>query len=148
MKRSVSGLLVAGFVLAFATALNAGTLEKEGQAWLDAQKEPAAINVSGTWDSERGVLSLGQNTGSRDVNGSGGGYELTGVVSGKRLYLLFSNPVGLLHLGQNNTVDYCAILSSESNNSLTGSYSARQTRLRFGKGLCQEKSKKMYMRKR
>jgi len=133
--------LLAFMVLAFATALQAGTVEKQGKAWLDAQKDPAEVNVNGMWDSQAfGALSLNQATGSRDVDGSGGGYELTGVVSGKRLYLLFATKRG--------TVDYCAILISDSDNSFAGSYSDRQTRLRFGGGLCQEKSRPMYMKKK
>src|ERR1035437_371347 len=133
MKKSLCRLLVAGFVFIFATALTAGTLEKQGKAWLDAQKDPAAINISGTWSSEFGELRLDQAAASRDVSGTGGGYELTGVVSGKRLYLLFAT-----HRG---TVDYCAIVSSESDNVLTGDYHSRTSRL--GSGLCQEKSRRM-----
>ena len=140
MKQSLCRLLVAGFVLVFATALTAGTLENQGKAWLDAQKDPAAINVDGTWISEEfGDLHLSQDTGSRDVRGVGGGYGLTGVVSGKSLYLLFTS---------GRTVEYCAILNSGSGNSLAGTYSNRLSRLRFGAGLCQGKSRPMYMSKK
>jgi hypothetical protein len=140
MKKSLCGLLIAGFVLVFATVLNAGSFEDQGKAWLGAQKEPAAINVRGIWDSEFGVLRLGQTEGSRDVNGSGGGYDLTGVVSGKHLYLLF-----VTHHGN---VEYCAVLNSESDSSLIGDYHNRVTRLRLGTGLCQEKGRRLYMRKK
>lgn len=139
MKRFFSRLLFVCAMLSSATILSAGTLEKEGRAWLDAQKDSAAINVDGTWDSEFGDLHLIQSAGSRDVNGVGGGYGLAGVVSGKRLYLLFTS---------GRTVEYCAVVTSGSGNSMAGSYSNRLSRLRFGAGLCQEKNRPMYMTKK
>lgn len=33
-------------------SLTAAKVEVEGKAWLDAQKDPAAINVNGAWDSD------------------------------------------------------------------------------------------------
>src|SRR5215469_12977046 len=105
-----------------------------GKAWLDAQKDPPSINVTGAWNSQEwGDLRLIQARGGRDVSGDAPGYELTGVVSGKRLFLLF-------HTGKGK-VDYCATLDSEADNKLSGGYSDRVTRLRFGHGLCQEKSR-------
>jgi len=119
----------------------AGSLENQGKAWLDAQTEPAAINVSGNWDSEFGNMHFLQVPGSREVSGIGGGYELTGVVSGKRLFLLFS--IG-------GSVDYCATMSYESDSSLIGTYSNRVSRHQSKKGLCQgpEKSRPIYMSKK
>jgi serine/threonine-protein kinase len=112
-----------------------------GRAWLDAQKDPPAINVTGAWNSEEwGDLRLIQTQGRRDVSGDAHGYELTGVVSGKRLFLLF-------HTGKGK-VDYCATLNTEADNKLSGGYSDRVTRLRFGHGLCQEKSRPMHMIKK
>jgi serine/threonine protein kinase len=112
-----------------------------GRAWLDAQKDPPAINVTGAWNSEEwGDLHLIQNQGRRDVSGDAHGYELTGVVSGKRLFLLFHNGRG--------KVDYCATLDTAADNKLSGGYSDRVTRLRFGHGLCQEKSRPMQMIKK
>ena len=112
-----------------------------GKAWLDAQKDPPAINVTGAWNSEEwGDLRLIQNQGRRDVSGDAPGYELTGVVSGKRLFLLFHNGRG--------RVDYCATLDTAADNKLSGGYSDRVTRLRFGHGLCQEKSRPMHMIKK
>jgi len=112
-----------------------------GKAWLDAQKDPPAMNVTGGWNSEEwGDLRLIQTQGSRDVSGDASGYELTGVVSGKRLFLLFHNRKG--------KVDYCATLSTAADNKLSGGYSDRVTRLRFGHGLCQEKSRPMQMIKK
>jgi hypothetical protein len=142
MKKSLCGLFVAGLVLAFATALAAGTLENQGMAWLAAQTEPAAINVSGTWSSEFGELRLDQAAASRDVSGSGGGYELIGVVSGKRLFLLFDTKRG--------TLDYCAVLDSEGDNSLSGNYYDRNTFIngRAFSTPCRVKSRKINMRRR
>lgn len=112
-----------------------------GKAWLDAQKDPPAMNVTGAWNSEEwGDLSLIQTQGSRDVRGNAPGYELTGVVSGRRLFLLFHNRKG--------KVDYCATLDTAADNKLSGGYSDRVTRLRFGHGLCQEKSRPMQMIKK
>jgi hypothetical protein len=140
MNKSFFKMFAMFFLFVFAVSLSAGTLEGRGKEWLDAQKEPAVINVSGTWDSDFGIMRLQQADGSRDVSGREGKYELTGVVSGKMLYLLFGTDHG--------TVDYCAVLSAESENLLNGSYHYRNTRLRFGGGLCQEKSYSMYMRKK
>ena len=133
MKRFV---ILSAFLLLCLTplSLSAGTVEDQGKAWLDAQKDPAAINVD-----EFGDLHLSQDAGSRDVQGAGGGYGLMGIVSGKSLYLLFTS---------GRTVEYCAVLSSGSGNSLSGTYSNRVSRLRFGSGLCQEKSRRMYMSKK
>ena len=114
---------------------------ERGRAWLDAQKDPPAMNVTGSWNSEEwGDLRLIQTQGGRDVSGGAPGYELRGVVSGKRLFLLFLNGKG--------KVDYCATLDTAADNKLSGSYSDRVTRLRFGHGLCQEKSRPMHMIKK
>jgi len=91
--------------------------------------------VNGPWASEEwGTLHLIQAEGSRDVGGNGGGYEITGVVSGKRLFMLFPS---------NHTVEYCATLSPNGDNSFVGTYSDRKSRLHSG--LCQEKSRPMNM---
>jgi hypothetical protein len=94
--------------------------------------------VNGTWDSEEwGTFHLLQADGSREVGGNGGGYEIVGVVSGKRLFLLFA---------QSHTVEYCATLSPTGENTLAGTYSDRKSRLHSG--LCQEKSRPMNMKKK
>jgi hypothetical protein len=119
----------------FPISLAAAKVEVEGKAWLDAQKDPAAINVNGAWDSdELGALHLLQADDSRDVRGNGGGYEITGVVSGTRLFMIFAS---------SHTVEYCAVLSPNGDNSLIGTYSDRKSRLHSG--LCQEKSRPMNM---
>jgi hypothetical protein len=124
--------------ISFPTFLAAAKVEVEGKAWLDSQKDPAEINVNGAWDSDEwGSFHLNQSEGSREVSGNGGGYEITGVVSGKRLFLLFF---------ENHTVEYCATLSPNGENSLAGTYSNRKSRLHSG--LCQEKSRPMNMKKK
>jgi hypothetical protein len=133
-------MLMPGIMLVFATALMAGSLENQGKAWLDAQTDPAEINVSGAWKSSVfGDLSLSQAAGSREVTGRGGAYELTGVVSGKELFLLFGD--------QRGTVNYCAVLNSEGDNSLAGNYHYRTSRIVNRGGLCQEKSYPISMKK-
>lgn len=121
--------------ISFPTTLAAAKVEVEGKAWLDAQKDPPEMNVNGPWDSEEwGAFHLIQAEGSRDVSGNGGGYDITGVVSGKRLFLLFST---------RHTVDYCATLSPNEEHGLSGRYSDRKSRLHSG--LCQESSRPMNM---
>lgn len=138
MKRLVFALIVMLLGISFPASLGAAKVEVEGKAWLDSQKDPAAINVNGVWESEEwGTFHLKQAEGSRDVSGNGGGYDLTGVVSGKRLFLLFS---------EKHTVEYCATLSSDGENSLTGTYSNRKSRLHSG--LCQESSRPMDMKRK
>ena len=138
MKRLSIGTILLLLCISFPASLNAAKVDVEGKAWLDAQKDPAAINVNGTWDSdELGALHLVQTEGNREVSGNGGGYEITGVVSGKQLFML---------LATNHTVEYCAVLRSNSDNSLIGTYSNRRSRLHSG--LCQEKSRPMNMTKK
>ena len=138
MKRLTVTAILLLLCISFPASLTAGNLEDQGKVWLDAQKDPAAINVNGTWDSDEwGLFHLTQAEGSREVSGSGGGYGITGVVSGKRLFMLFTTK---------RTVEYCATLDSDSDHSLAGSYASRKSRLK--KGLCQEKTRPMYMTKK
>jgi hypothetical protein len=123
------------FLVSLPLSLDAAKVEVEGKAWLDAQKDPAAINVNGPWASDEwGTLHLIQAEGSRDISGNGGGYEITGVVSGRRLFMLFSS---------NHTVEYCATLNPNGDDGFAGTYSDRKSRLHSG--LCQEKSRPMNM---
>lgn len=138
MKQLTFGVTLLLLCISFPTSLPAAKVEVEGKAWLDSQKDPAEINVNGVWDSEEwGALHLNQSAGSREVSGNGDGYEIAGVVSGKRLFLLFS---------EHHTVEYCATLSPNGENSLAGTYSNRKSRLHSG--LCQEKSRPMNMKKK
>ena len=138
MKQLTFAMMFLLLYISFPTSLPAAKVEVEGKAWLDAQKDPPEMNVNGVWDSEEwGDFHLTQADGSRDVSGNGGGYHIMGVVSGKRLFML---------LFANHTVDYCATLSPNAENSLAGSYSNRKSRLHSG--LCQESSRPMNMKKR
>ena len=137
MKDTTIALALLLLCISVPASLTAAKVEVEGKAWLDSQKDPAAMNVNGSWTSEEwGDFHLIQSEGSRDVAGNGGGYDITGVVSGKRLFLLFS---------EKHTVEYCATLSPNGENSLTGTYSNRKSRLHSG--LCQESSRPMNMKK-
>ncbi len=144
MKQSIYRILTAGIVLSAATLVFAGSLDKQGQAWLDQHKDPAQINVSGNWDAARagfGSLQLQQAKDSRTVTGSGDGYTLDGVVSGKTLYLLFS---------RKDTVAFCAEVTQNGETSLDGWYQYRLSRLRFGagKGVCQTKHYRLDLSKK
>jgi hypothetical protein len=131
-------LLLPLLCLAFPTSLTAAKGEVEGKAWLDSQKDPAAINVNGTWDSEEwGTFHLVQTEGTREVSGNGGGYVITGVVSGKSLFMLFSARRGL---------EYCATMSPNGESSLIGTFSSRKSLLHSRR--CQEKSRPMNMKKK
>jgi hypothetical protein len=115
MKKHFPLLLSVGMVLILAVNLNARDLETKGKAWLGAHSESAAINVNGAWHAkEWGTIMLRQAPDSRDLTGDGDGWDVTGVVSGKQVFLLFS------HKGK---VNYSAELTSQDDNSLKGSYS-------------------------
>lgn len=138
MKPLILAMTLLLVCISFPITLGAAKVEVEGKAWLDAQKDPPAMNVTGSWDAEDwGTLHLTQAEASRDVSGNGGGYDLTGVVSGKKLFLLFA---------EKHTVEYCATLSPDGENSFAGSYSNRKSRLHSG--LCQESSRPMNMKKK
>jgi len=124
MKKHFSLLLAAGVVLILAVGVSAGDLETKGKTWLGSHSEAAALNINGHWHEKSwGKVVLNQAEGSRDVTGDGDGWDITGVVSGKQVCLLFS------HHGK---VTYSAQLTSEADGSLNGSYS---------KGFMNEKSK-------
>ena len=124
MRKSLFLLFAVSVVLILAVGLCAKNLDTKGKAWLDAHSEAAAINVNGDWHAkEWGKIVLNQAQGSRDVTGRGDGWDITGVVSGKQVFLLFSS---------RGTVVYSAELTSESDTSLNGSYS---------KGFMSEKTK-------
>jgi len=138
VKQLTLALMLLLLCISFPISLAAAKVEVEGKAWLDAQKDPPTINVNGTWDSDEwGTFHLVQTEGSREVSGNGGGYDIVGVVSGNRLFLLFA---------EKHTVEYCATLSSNGENSLAGTYSNRKSRLHSG--LCQESSRPMNMKKK
>jgi hypothetical protein len=115
MKKYLSLLLPVAVVLILSVGLRARDLETRGKAWLDAHSEAAAVNINGNWhEKDWGTVVLLQAEGSRDVTGDGDGWTITGVVSGKQIFLLFSNK---------GSVAYTAQLTWESDKSLNGSYS-------------------------
>jgi hypothetical protein len=137
MKQLTFAVTLLLLCFSFPTSVAAAKVEVEGKAWLDAQKDPAEINVNGAWNSDEwGAFHLIQAEGSREVSGNGGGYDITGVVSGKHLFMLFS---------EKHTVEYCATVSPTGENTLAGTYSDRKSRLHSG--LCQESSRPMNMKK-
>jgi hypothetical protein len=137
MKQLTFAVTLLLLCFSFPTSVAAAKVEVEGKAWLDAQKDPAEINANGAWNSDEwGAFHLIQAEGSREVSGNGGGYDITGVVSGKHLFMLFS---------EKHTVEYCATVSPTGENTLAGTYSDRKSRLHSG--LCQESSRPMNMKK-
>ncbi|MGA9306338.1 MAG: hypothetical protein WBW31_13130 [Candidatus Sulfotelmatobacter sp.] len=115
MKKHFPLLLSVCMVFVLAVNLSAKDLDTKGKAWLGAHSDAAAVNVNGSWHAkEWGKIVLIQAQGSRDVTGDGDGWDITGVVSGKQVFLLFS------HKGK---VNYSAELTSQDDNSLKGAYS-------------------------
>jgi len=102
----------------------ARNLDPEGNAWLDAHKDAPEIDVSGEWyERAWGVVNLRQGEGSGNVIGNTPEYDISGVVSGKKAYLIFAE--------KGKTV-YSAVMSLEKGNRLEGKYQS---------GLMREESK-------
>ena len=115
MKKRFSLFLPLTMVLFLAAPMVAGDLATKGKAWLDPHTQPATINVNGEWhETEWGLVVLNQAQGSRDVTGRGDGWDITGVVSGNQVFLLFTHK---------DKVNYSATLTSDGDKSLKGSYS-------------------------
>jgi hypothetical protein len=113
-KKHFSLVLPLAMVLVLTVGLSAGDIETKGKTWLGSHSDAAAINVNGSWhEKEWGTVTLTQSEGSRDVTGDGDRWDITGVVSGNQVFLLFS------HKGK---VTYTAKLTSQSDGSLDGSY--------------------------
>jgi hypothetical protein len=83
--------------------------------WLDGHSDPPAVNVSGTWTEKRWkTVILRQREGSAVVTGTGGGWNVEGVVSGNKLYALFVSGA---------EIGYCAELTVENSTTIQGAYS-------------------------
>src|SRR5208337_2728531 len=108
-----SALLI-GVAIFTSSGLFAHKAETEGKAWLDAKTEPAEVNVDGTWDSsEWGMMLLHQAKNAREVTGTSDNWEIEGVVSGKKVFHVFSSKGRLV---------YTAEASQKEDGSLSGSY--------------------------
>jgi len=130
MKRLLCAFLAIVALLVLAPSMNARTpLKKNGRVWLDAHADAALINVDGNWFArEWGPIILNQTKDSREVTGNGDGWDITGVVSGKQVFLLFSSHGGVV---------YSAALTGDGEMTLDGSYT---------KGLMKDTTKGKSMR--
>jgi hypothetical protein len=89
-------------------------LDAAGNAWLDAHKAAAEIDVSGEWHEHAwGTLTLRQEESNGEVVGKSPEYEIFGVVSGKRAYLIFA---------QKGKTEYSAVVSLTADGRLEGKY--------------------------
>jgi hypothetical protein len=114
MKRLVYLVLGAAMILTPCASRASKKVAFQGQDWLDAQSDPAAVNVDGRWSAKGwGVIILHQMRGSRQVSGTSDSWDFTGVVSGKKVYLIIST---------SGFVVYSAILTSASDSELSGTY--------------------------
>ncbi len=115
MKKYIRGFLPIAVVFFVAIAASGAKVEKEGKAWLGAHSDPATINVNGIWyDKNWGNIVLNQAEGARELSGSGDNWDVNGVASGNRVYLLFS---------KNGRIEYSAVLTAAGDYALEGSYS-------------------------
>jgi hypothetical protein len=113
MHSATCALLLA-MTLACAAPVFGQAEEKDGRAWLEANREAAAVNVTGVWEgAEWGRIPLSQREGGRRIIGTGDGWDVSGVVSGNQVYLLFS------HKGK---VAFSAKLTADATGALTGVY--------------------------
>lgn len=86
----------------------------EARPWLLAKEGPAAINVTGAWNSN--IWGQANFTQTEDkLTGTVGDYAVEGKISGKDIYILFI---------WDNKVHYTAHLKVLSNNVLSGQYSS------------------------
>jgi hypothetical protein len=114
LRRVLLGVTLILTALVFDQSVPAQSEDKEGRIWLDANKGAATLNVTGVWEGgEWGRIPLSQREGGRRIIGSGDGWDISGVVSGNEVYLLFS------HKGK---VGFSAKLTSDGPNLLIGVY--------------------------
>lgn len=115
MRNKVFKFFVLAFLL-FTIVSCAGTpiiTMVDGKSWLSGKSAPPEANVDGIWLSkEFGGITLKQAQDSRDVSGSTmDGWNINGVVSGKRVFLFFSDEVRIV---------YSVVLTAVSEKELTG----------------------------
>jgi hypothetical protein len=72
------------------------------------------MNVTGIWDGgDWGLVSLNQHQGGRRIIGTADSWDVTGIVSGKTVYLL---------IWKKDTIAFSAKLTIEGTSQLTGVY--------------------------
>jgi hypothetical protein len=137
MRRTLTGLPLATIfsITFFLSTASAQKVDKEGKAWLEKCSDASTLNVEGQWRDPDSYsihtwnnVSLSQNQDSRQITGSGDDYEVTGVVSGNTVCLLFSYEGRIL---------FSAKLTARTPVELVGGYA---------KGLLSDKSKTRPMR--
>ena len=110
-------VIVASLALCVPSGMLAKDKSDEAKSWLAAHSDPAKIYVSGTWNSGKwGDIVLYRDAASGQLKGHADEWHIHGVVSGNRVFLLFTS------FGE---VSYSAILTAESDGTLDGSYSKR-----------------------
>lgn len=131
MRRLLTGAAWAVMIatILFISPLFGQKVDKEGKTWLESCADAASLNVTGLWkDPKWGIISLSQHQDSREVLGAGDGWNISGVVSGNSVCLLFSD---------HGKISYSAKLTADGSTQLSGEYV---------KGLLSPKSKPMAMR--
>jgi hypothetical protein len=114
MRGSLLAAILTSATLIFDQSVFAQSEDKEGRAWLDANKQTPSLNVTGLWQGgEWGRVPLSQSEGGRRIIGTGDGWDVSGMVSGKDVFLLFSH---------NGKVGFSAKLTADGANLLTGVY--------------------------
>jgi hypothetical protein len=100
---------------------------KEAKSWLAAHSDPAEINVDGIWDSDAWAkVLLHQAKNTRVVTGTSDNYEIEGVVSGKKVFLVF------FYKGR---LGYTAEIAPDDTDSLIGTYDKGILRSESGRRL-------------
>src|SRR5580704_11815459 len=106
--------ITAGLVLCEPSGMLATDKLGEAKSWLAAHSDPAEIDVDGAWDSEEwGTVLLHQTGGAREVTGTSDNWEIEGVVTGKKVYLVFFSKGELA---------YTAEVAQNEAGTLAGSY--------------------------
>lgn len=114
MKNYIRTLLPVVLVFLLVITLNAAKVDKQGKTWLSAHSDPPTINVNGFWhDQAWGTIVLNQAEGKAEVTGRGDNWDVTGVVSGNQVYLLFSS---------RGNIAYSAVLTAVNDTTLDGKY--------------------------
>jgi hypothetical protein len=91
-------------------------IDAAGNAWLDAHKDAPEIDINGEWHEHVwGTVRLRQEASTGELVGRSADYDMIGVVSGKKAYLIFANK---------GATNYSAVVSLEGGNRLEGKYAS------------------------